>query len=225
MKNAKRKFEFRFAFGIFHLSLMLPQYESFLDATPEKGVIIVEYWWQAPSRLNGGIRRNAAGIMVGAKTSMIFFQRVLASEKCWCGSGRNFGKCHRRDDDWTYVSLDPDRRTYSPVVLLERIFPKINFEHARQQFANDKRLLCVDYDVERAEWTLPAHPPLVNEIGQLILGSIEITPRGLRLETNSEKRLEHLTGSVTQLLGDLGKSETRRAEPQKTLAVPARRHR
>ncbi len=197
---------------------MLPQYESFLDATPEKGVIIVEYWWQPPNRLNGGLRRSVANVMVGAKTSMIFFKRVLASEKCWCGSGRPFGKCHRRDDDWTYVSLDPDRGTYSPVVLLERIFPKINFEHARHHFTNDRRLLCIDYDTERAEWTLPAHPPLVNEIGQLIIGNIEITHNGLRLEANSEKRLEHITGSVTQMLGDLGKNETHRAEPQKTFS-------
>lgn len=197
---------------------MVPQYESFLDATPEKGVITVEYWWQAPNRLNAGSRRNAAGIPVGAKTSMIFFKRVLAADKCWCGSGKAFGKCHRRADDWTYVSLDPDRSTYSPVVLLERIFPKINFTHARQHLATDKRLLCIDYATERAEWTVPAHPPIVNDIGQLVVGSIEITHHGLRLETNSEKRLEHLTGSVTQMLGDLGKSETRRAEPQKTFA-------
>lgn len=197
---------------------MLPQYESFLDATPEKGVIIVEYWWQSPNRLNGGLRRNTAGITVGAKTSMVFFKRILAADKCWCGSGKAFGKCHRRDDDWTYVSLDPDRTTYSAVVLLERVFPKINFAHARQHLVNDKRLLCIDYGDERAEWGMPAHPPIVSEIGQLILGTVEITPHGLRIETNSEKRLEHLTGAVTQLLGDPGKSETRRAEPQKNFA-------
>ncbi len=203
---------------------MLPQYESFLDATPEKGVIIVEFWWQAPNRLQRGTR-HVAGMSIGTKTSMIFFKRVLASEKCWCGSGRAFGKCHRRDDDWTYVSLDPDRHTYSPVILLERVFPHINFAHAREHLRNDKRLLCIDYQTERAEWAIPAHPPIVNEIGQLVLGTIEITPHGLRIETNSEKRLEHLTGLVTQLLGALGKSETRRAEPQKTFAVPARGHR
>lgn len=195
---------------------MLPQYESFLDATPEKGVIIVEYWWQPPNRLNGGTPRNIAGIPVGTKTSMIFFKRVLASEKCWCGSGKNFSRCHRRDDDWTYVSLDPDRHTYSPVVLLERHFPKINFAHARQTLAHEKRLLCIDYDDERAEWALPAHPPIVNEIGQLVIGTFEITLHGLRVETNSEKRLEHMTGIATQILGELGKHETRRAEPQKT---------
>lgn len=199
---------------------MLPQYESFLDATPEKGVILVEYWWQPPNRLNGAARRNAAGLTIGAKTSMIFFKRVLASEKCWCGSGKAFGKCHRRDDDWTYVSLDPDRSTYSPIVLLERLFPKINFAHARQHLSNDKRLLCIDYTTARAEWAVPAHPPIVNDIGQLVIGTLELTERGLRIETNSEKRLEHLTGSVTQMLGDLGKSETRRAEPQKTFAPP-----
>lgn len=202
---------------------MLPQYESFLDATPEKGVIIVEYWWQAPSRMNGAARRSHAGVMVGAKTSMIFFKRVLASEKCWCGSGKLFGKCHRRDDDWTYVSLDPDRTTYSPVVLMERTFPKINFAHARQALANENRLLCIDYETERAEWAIPAHPPIVNEIGQLVIGRVELTHNGLRLETNSAKRLEHITGSVTQLLGDLGKGDTRRAEPQQTFAMPGSR--
>lgn len=202
---------------------MLPQYESFLDATPEKGVIIVEYWWQAPNRLNGGARQNPAHLTIGTKTSMIFFKRVLASEKCWCGSGKAFGKCHRREDDWTYVSVDPERSTYSPVVLLERIFPKINFMHAGELFAQERRMLCVDYDVERAEWAIPAHPPIVNEIGQLVIGTVEITPRGLRIETNSEKRLAHLTGIVSQMLGDLGKNETRRAEPQKTFAFMGRR--
>lgn len=203
---------------------MLPQYESFLDATPEKGVIIVEYWWQAPNRLNTGARRNSSAHALGAKTSMIFFKRVLAADKCWCGSGKAFGKCHRRDDDWTYVSLDPDRRTYSAVVLLERIFPQVNFMHARQLLASDKRLLGIDDGAERAEWALPAHPPIVNEIGQLVIGTIEVTPHGLRLETNSEKRMEHLTGIVAQMLGgNLGPSETRRAEPQKTFHIPGKR--
>jgi hypothetical protein len=214
---------FHFAFGIRHSALlMLPQYESFLDATPEKGVIIVEYWWQAPNRLNTKPRRANAAQELGTKTSMIFFKRVLAADKCWCGSNKSFAKCHRRDDDWTYVSLDPDRRMYSPVVLLERIFPKINFAYVRQQLRNDKRLLAMDDSDTRAEWALPAHPPIVNEIGQLVIGTIEVTPHGLRIETNSEKRLEHMTGIVTQMLGaDLGKSETRRAEPQKTFNLPS----
>lgn len=202
---------------------MLPQYESFLDATPEKGVIMVEYWWQTPSRLNAKKARGAEREIRGAKTSMIFFKRVLSADKCWCGSAKTFGKCHRRDDDWTYVSLDPDRFTYSPVILVERVFPKINFAHAVRQFTAERRLLCIDYTTERAEWALPAHPPIVNDIGQLVLGSIEITPNGLRIETNSERRLEHLSGSASQLLGELGKSSTRRAEPQKTFAVPGRR--
>lgn len=200
---------------------MLPEYESFLDATPEKGVILVEYWWQAPNRLNAKSAR-ASGSAPGAKTSMVFFKRVLAGEKCWCGSGRNFGKCHRRDDDWTYVSLDPDRTSYSPVVLLERIFSDINFAHARIQFKSEKRLLPIDFGDARAEWALPAHPPIVNEIGQLVIGTLEITPRGLRIETNSEKRMEHLTGVVAHMLGgDLGASETRRAEPQKKFSFSA----
>jgi len=203
---------------------VLPQYESFLDATPEKGVILVEYWWQAPNRLNAAYRRAAGEMTIGTKTSMIFFKRILAADKCWCGGGKAFGKCHRRADDWTYVSLDPDRRQYSPVVLLECRFAKINFDHARTKLAHDKRLLCTYYTGERGEWAVPGHPPIVNEIGQLVIGSLEITPRGLTIETNTEQRLEHLTGLVAQMLGvALEKGETRRAEPQKTFAVP--RHR
>lgn len=203
---------------------MLPHYESFLDATPEKGVIIVEYWWQTPNRLNAGARHTSGAHVLGAKTSMIFFKRVLAADKCWCGSGKAFGKCHRRDDDWTYVSLDPDRQTYSAVVLLERIFPHVNFAHARQQLRNDKRLLALDDSAERAEWALPAHPPIVNDIGQLVIGTIEVIAHGLRIETNSEKRLEHMTGIVAQMLGaNLGPHETRRADPQKAFSVPRRK--
>jgi hypothetical protein len=202
---------------------MVPQYESFLDATPEKGVIIVEYWWQPPGRLSASKRSAPQGMVIGTRTSMIFFKRVLAADKCWCGSGRPFSRCHRREDDWSYVSLDPDRRTYSAVVLLERTFPKVNFAHARPHFTADKRLLCTDYDTHRAEWAVPAHPPIVNDIGQLVIGSVELTHHGLRIETNSEKRLDHLTGVISQMLGDPGKSETKRAEPQKTFAVPGRR--
>ena len=33
---------------------VLPELQAIIDATPEKGVIIVEYWWQPPNRLNGG---------------------------------------------------------------------------------------------------------------------------------------------------------------------------
>jgi SEC-C motif len=200
---------------------LIPQYESFLDATPEKGVIVVEYWWQPSNRLNMSSKRRDAGTPIGGKTSMVFFKRILASEKCWCGSGKNFAKCHRRADDWTYVTLDPDRRLNSPVVLLERSYPGINFAHARRQLAADRRLLWLDDGADRAEWALPAHPPIVNDIGQLVLGSIEITARGLRLETNSEIRLEHLDGAVRQLLGaNLGTGETRRAEPQKIFTFP-----
>ncbi len=199
---------------------MFPQYESFLDATPEKGVIIVEYWWQSPNRLNTKKNRDAAQHMLGAKTSMVFFKRVLSADKCWCGSNKAFGKCHRRDDDWTYVSLDPDRRTYSPVVLLERVFPHINLAHVLPQLQRDLRLLPIEEHPDRAEWALPAHPPIVNDIGQLVIGTIEVSPQGLRLETNSEKRIEHMTGVLTQMLGAvLGKSETRRSVPQKAFSM------
>ena len=88
------------------------------------------------------------------------------------------------------------------------------------KFSADKRLLCIDYTAERAEWALPAHPPIVNDIGQLVIGAIEITPNGLRIETNSERRLEHITGSAGQLLGDLGKSDTRAPNRKKHLPFP-----
>jgi len=203
---------------------LLPEYESFLDATPEKGVIIVEYWWQAPNRLHAPKKRGAVPAPHGTKTSMVFFKRILAGDKCWCGSAKTFGKCHRRSDDWTYVSLDPDRRAYSPVILVERIFPQINAAHVRAQLKRDRRLLPIEDAPDRAEWALPAHPPMVNDIGQLVIGTIKIAAHGLYLETNSEKRLEHMTGLVTQLLGaGLGASETRRAEPQKHFAAPGAR--
>lgn len=202
---------------------MLPQYESFLDATPEKGVITVEYWWQPPSRLSAPPRQKTSP-SIGAKTSMVFFRRILVADKCWCGSGRTFGKCHRRSDDWTYVTLDPDRQRYSPVILVERTFRGVNFAHARKRIGGDKRFLCIDNAPARAEWALPAHPPVVNDIGQLVIGSVVVTPDGLRIETNSEKRLEHLTGIVNQLLGaTLDDGETRRTEPQKTFNIPGRR--
>lgn len=200
---------------------MIPNFEAFLDATPEKGVIVVEYWWQAPNRLNMPRARGSPDAPVGIKTSMVFFKRILAADKCWCGSGRPFSKCHRRDDDWSYVSLDPDRRAYSPVVLLERTFTQVNPLHVRQVLANDKRWLCIEWEDDRAAWALPAHPPIVNDIGQLILGSVEITKQGIRIETNSEKRLDLVTAHITHLFGQqIGKGDTRRADPQKTFHVP-----
>lgn len=203
----------------------LPQFEAFLDATPEKGVIVVESWWQPPSRLHAARRRSTASFPVGAKTSMAFFKRILVADKCWCGSGRAFGRCHRRADDWTFVTLDPDRRAYSPVVLVERSFLKVNPLHARRLFAADKRWLCVAWEDTHAAWALPAHPPIVNEIGQLVIGTVQVTERLIVLETNSEKRLEHLTRQLGQLLGtDLGDGETRRADPQNIVHPPWSRH-
>lgn len=203
---------------------MLPNFEAFLDATPEKGVIVVEYWWQASNRLNSPRTRTSHGAPIGTRTSMVFFKRILAADKCWCGSGRAFAKCHRRDDDWTYVSLDPDRRAFSPVVLLERTFAQINPVHVRERFARDQRWLCIEWEDARAAWALPAHPPIVNEIGQLVIGTVEISERGLRIETNSEKRLELLSSHVTHLLGSqIGQGETRRADPQQTFPPPTTR--
>lgn len=203
---------------------MIPDFQAFLDATPEKGVIVVEYWWQAPNRLNAPRAHTSDDLPVGVKTSMVFFKRVLASDKCWCGSGRPFSKCHRRNDDWTYVALDPDRRAYSPVVLLERTMNEGNPAHLRQLLSKDKRWLCTEWETERAAWALPAHPPIVNDIGQLVIGTLEIGDKHIRIETNSEKRLQLLTAHVEQLLGHpIGRSETRRTDPQKSFPPPVLR--
>jgi hypothetical protein len=203
---------------------MVPEYESFLDATPEKGVIVVEYWWQTPNRLYAPRRKTPAPVAVGDKTSMVFFRRILVADKCWCGSGRAFGRCHRRHDDWTFVTLDPDRQAYSPVVLVERTFPSANPVHARRVFSQDRRWLAVEYEPQRAVWALPAHPPVVNDIGQMVIGTVEISSLGARVETNSEERLEHLAGQLELALGvRLGHGETRRVVPQTAFHIPWRR--
>ena len=118
---------------------------------------------------------------------MVFFRRIRASDECWCGSKHRFARCHRRDDDWTYVTLDPDRGAYSPVVLLSvrsasRIRPRLGMT-----LGAEKGLLPVEQSESLSAWGVPIEPPLVNEIGRLILGTIAVGQHQFQVETNSEK--------------------------------------
>ena len=192
----------------------MENFQSFLDATPDKGVIIVEYYWQSHVAESSAAKRK--GRNSGANTSMVFFRRIRASDECWCGSKHRFARCHRRDDDWTYVTLDPDRGAYSPVVLLERSFSLTNSARLGMTLGAEKGLLPVEQSESLSAWGVPIEPPLVNEIGRLILGTIAVGQHQFHVETNSEKRFAFLLSRVEGLLGDsLGNGATFRAEPQK----------
>jgi SEC-C motif-containing protein len=194
-------------------------FQSFLDATPEKGVIIVEYYWQPPTTNPcASKRRGRAG---GANTSMVFFRRIRASDECWCGSKRRFSRCHRRDDDWTFVTLDPDQAAYSPVVLLERTLSQPDSARSRTILETERGLLPMEQTDFLAAWGVPIEPTIVNETGQLILGTIGISQREMHVETNSEKRFVHLMARYHDLLGAAaGNASTFRAEPQKAFPRP-----
>lgn len=198
----------------------MENYQSFLDATPEKGVIIVEYYWQAhPSPINQADRKEPRS---GSKTSMAFFKPMRASDECWCGSGRRFSRCHRRKDDWTYVTLDPGHSTYSPVVLLERTYSVPDGGQLRMTLEGASGLLPVEKSESLTEWCVPIEPATVHEMGQLVLGTIGLSQNQVHLQTNSDKRFTLLTEGVRTLLGDsLGEGSTIRAEPQQ--AIPAAR--
>ncbi len=201
---------------------MLPVLESFVDAAPEKGVIIVEYYWQ-PAAAGG---RPRAERSAGVRSSVVFFKRMLTTDKCWCGSGRAFSRCHRRRDDWSYVTLDPDQRAFSPVVLLDRRFTHLDISRARGCLEQDKLLLPIDGGSSRQVWGIAAQPPIKNELGQLLLGTLALDREGLVLETNGEKRLDQLSGWMQAQLGaDLQTGPTRRMEPQRAFAPPVRRKR
>jgi hypothetical protein len=194
-------------------------FQSFLDATPERGVITVEYYWQPRT---GASPTQRSGMMAGASTSMVFFKRILTTAECWCGSKRRFSRCHRREDDWTYVTLDPDHAAYSPVVLLERRFGNSNPERLCKIFEREPGLLAIEHTDSLTAWGVPAEPPLLNESGQLILGTIGIGQNQVHLETNSEKRFAYLLARFQDLLGDeAGDGSTLRAEPQKSFVQPA----
>src|ERR687886_739738 len=106
---------------------MFPYPASWVDATPAKGVIVVEYYWER-----------------GTRNSYASFKRIRAADKCWCGSKRNFARCHRRDDDWSYVALDPDQRAYSPVVLIERKYSCPDEQQVRARLEVTDAVLRLD---------------------------------------------------------------------------------
>ncbi len=188
---------------------MLPNFESFLDATPEKGVIVVEYYWQKPTP---AMAKAGQG---GTETSMVFFKRILTTDKCWCGSKKQFGRCHRREDDWSYVTLDPDQGAFSPVVLLDHIFGRFDYAEVRALLDRSKELLPLENETDHAAYAFPMTPRIVNEIGTLLLGKIELAPHEFHLETNSERRFGELTIRIGEILGRaVGAGRTRRTEPQ-----------
>ncbi|MGE5140717.1 MAG: hypothetical protein ACM3JD_14710 [Rudaea sp.] len=200
---------------------MLPVLESFLDAAPEKGVIIVEYYWQPA--LAG---RPPAEPGAGVRSSVVFFKRLLTTGRCWCGSRRAFGRCHRRRDDWSYVTLDPDQRAFGPVVLIDRRFAHPEPAGLRKCLEEDRLLLPIDGGGTRQVWGIAAHPPVKNELGQLLLGTLALGRDELVLETNGEKRLDYLSEWMQAQFGDgLRAGQTRRMEPQQAFAPPVRRKR
>src|SRR5512142_2771546 len=150
---------------------MIPTYESFLEATPDKGVIIVEYYWQPPLTFKTRRARSDKDRPAGRKTSMVFFKRLRVSDSCWCGSKRQFGRCHRREDDWTFVTLDPGQHAFSPVVLLERTFTHSDYAGIRARLEADTSLLAIELNGDHGTWAIPASPAIENEIGTLILGT------------------------------------------------------
>jgi SEC-C motif len=192
--------------------------QSFIDATPTKGVIIVEYYWQDGRKTpwpGGGHGKPA-----GAHASMIYFRRIRAADECWCGSRRRFSRCHRREDDWTYVTLDPDQAAYSPVVLLERTSANVNLAYLCNVLRQEPGLLQIERSDSLEEWGVPAEPFMSNENGQLILGTIGISRNQVHIETNSERRFAHLLSRFEGLIGPAdGEGSTWRSEPQKAFAL------
>ncbi len=197
---------------------MLPNLQSWVEAAPEKGVIVVEYYWQPPPG------QTLAPDRSGSKTSFVYFKRMLVADKCWCGSNRQFGRCHRRSADWSYVTPDPDLRAWSPVVLIHQAF------HLRDDppavFITEERsdLLPIQMRPGRRVWAIPLRPRSENEIGIPVLGTFEIGDRELHVETNSEKRLEEIKQLLKELFGDgIEEGTVRRSEPQEAFLPPARR--
>lgn len=190
----------------------MDDFQSFLEATPEKGVIVVEFFWQPSPSLS--TRLTKLGNHGGGKTSLVFFRRIRTTDVCWCGSKRKFGKCHRRGDDWTYVTIDPDNGSYSPVVLLEHKFPVSNPTQMVEVLASEPDLLSIEQTDNLSIWGVPMKPTVVNEVGQLLLGTIGINQDKLVLETNSDNRFKHLMHQVQNYGVSVCGGETIRAEPQ-----------
>ncbi len=201
---------------------MLPEFESFMDATPEKGVIMVEYYWQP--RPGTSPSPGDQDECLGFKTSTAFFKRIRTTDKCWCGSNRQFGHCHRRADDWTYVTLDPEQQSYSPVVLLDQVLVPSDYSEMRRRLDTAQGLLPIENTDGRAVFALSAQPMIENEIGALMLGTATLTPDALHLETNSEKRLSHLRDRLLTLSGQsMEAGPIRRIEPQRAFPAPRAR--
>lgn len=194
--------------------------QSFLDASPSKGVIVVEYFWQPHSC------PQTAPQAPGKRASMVSFRRILASEECWCGSRRRFARCHRRDDDWTFVTLDPGQGAHSPIVLLECTFARPNPTHIRELLNNEPGLLPFQQTDSLAEWGVPIEPTFENEFGRLILGTVGVSQDKVQIETNSEKRFAYLTDRFKGLLGGSAAIDsTIRVDPQHAfpLRLPSKR--
>ena len=186
---------------------MIPNFEAAGDALPENGVIVVEHYWHP--------RLRATPQQPAENTSMAFFRRLRVADKCWCGSGKKFGKCHRRADDWTFVALDPDQRASSPIVLYERQYPVADFEKTRAALMQGEGFAVVLDAPQQATWSVLAVPIIENEIGRLSLGTVELDGQHLHFEANSEKRFEWLNAQIERLLGDLiGAGITHKADPQ-----------
>jgi hypothetical protein len=187
---------------------MIPNFEAAGDALPENGVIVVEHYWHP--------RLRATPQYPAENTSMAFFRRIRAADKCWCGSGKKFGRCHRRTDDWTFVTLDPDQRAYSPIVLCERQYPVADSEKTRAALIQGEGFAVVLDAAPQTAWSVLAVPIIENEIGRLSLGTVELDGQVLHFEANSETRFQWLSARIEQLLGgSIGAGTTHKADPQK----------
>lgn len=80
--------------------------------------------------------------------------------------------------------------------------------------ASEPDLLSIEQRDNLSIWGVPMKPTVVNEVGQLLLGTIGINQDKLVLETNSENRFKHLMDQAQNYGESVGGGETIRAEPQ-----------
>jgi hypothetical protein len=194
-----------------------------MQVVPARGVIIVEYYWQRPIRPLA----NVDGLPesgLGHKSSCVFFKPWKISGRCWCGSAQTFGKCHRRKDDWTYITYNPDLAAHSAVTLLDWSAEFYDLAQGQAILKADKRLLPLEHRAERSSWALPFEPAVSNGAGELILGAITVTPGQIHIETNSEPRLAYIHSHLQNILNDsIPEGRIRRVEPQTAFPSPSRR--
>lgn len=201
-------------------SLLLPTYDPSMIVMPGRGVIIVEYYWQGPLKSAPASIISTRG-HAGHKASCVFYAPWKVSGPCWCGGSRTFGKCHRRSDDWTYISYNPDLSAHSPVTLLDWTADCTDTSFAQARLASDPRLLPIEQLAGRSAWALAFDPPVSNGGGELILGTITCTTGQLHIETNSDARLEYIKAHLYALInGSIGSGQVRRVEPQKAFPSP-----